>query len=255
MFSTDSRPHFHPHRVYPRRTRLVMGASRIAGVTEALVRWAPRIALNTTPSISEDPGTVEVLSTRLVVCGIPRSGTTYLSRAAEMFLAGDGAVWKSHDPFVGRDFLPRGIPVIITLRPPLEHAIAKAIFHEDPVTPASLARRLALITAWYRLMAREPRHELLRAWDFSDIISDPDYVLRTTLRQSSAAPIDSAAVENHVGDDDARREVASPHTHIPHADRAQLRAHYENFVEDAKVCRYLALTLEAQERVRQNHST
>jgi hypothetical protein len=249
----DARPHFHPHRVYPRRIRLVMAASRVPGATEALVHWTPRIVLNTAPCIHEDPDIGTAQATRLVVCGLPRSGTTYLSRAAEMFLGAEGAVWKSHDPFVHRDFIPWGIPVLITLRPPLENAISKAIYHADPITPGALVRRLALITAWYRLMAREPQHELLRFCEFSDVIKDPHDVLRTVLHGSCSPRIDCSTVVNAVATEDARKELASPQTHIPHMDRAQLRARYEEFADDVKVSRYVTLAQEAQEGVRQNH--
>lgn len=254
MISAHARPHFHPHRVYPRRTRLVMGTSRVAGVTDALLRWTPRLILDSTPISSEDPRTSDVRSTRLVVCGLPRSGTTFLTRAGEIFLGGRGSVWKSHDPFVGRDFLPSGVPVIVLLRAPLETAISKAIFHEDQVTATSLMRRLALTTTWYRLMAHEPPHELLRAWDFAEVVADPSFVLESTLHQRSAAPLEAAAVVQEVSSDDEHQGVTSPQTHIPHADRTRLQARYESFAENARVHRYLSLALEAQEEVRHNHT-
>ena len=254
MSTQTERPHFHPHRVFPRRTRMVMAAARVPSLTETLLRWTPRLAFDETVSATEDPGFPDVQATTLVVCGVPRSGTTYLGRAAEAFLGSGGGVWKSHDPFVARDFLPWGVPVVITLRPQLETAISKAIYHGDSVSSTSLVRRIALTTAWHRLVAREPRHALMRAWDFAEFTTNPSHVLQTTLGRSSSAPLDAAEVAAAVSEEDTRNQVILEQTHTPRASRALIRAQYEDFIRDEKVQRYLALALEAQGRVRENHA-
>jgi hypothetical protein len=233
---------------------MVMVATRVPSMAKALLRWTPRLAFDDTVSTTEDPGFPDVEATSLVVCGVPRSGTTYLGRAAEAFLGSGGGVWRSHDPFVARDFLPWGVPVVVTLRPPLETAISKAIYHGDPVTATSLVRRLALTTAWHRLVAREPHHELMRAWDFADFTTNPSHVLQTTLGRPSSVPVDAAEVAAAVYEEDTRHRVLLEQTHTPRASRALIRAKYEDFIRDGKVQRYLALALEAQEKVRQNHT-
>lgn len=254
MTTTPSRVHFHPQRVFPRRARLMMGLAQVPGMAEALIRYAPGLALERTRIASEDPAEGDLQATSLVVCGVPRSGTTFLASAAKTFLGGQGRVWKSHDPFVVGDFVPLGVPVVITLRPPLDTAVSKAIYHNDPVSPTSLVRRLALTTAWHRLMARQARHELVRAWNFTDVIADPERVLQSTLHRSASVPLNVKAVVSDVGEIDTQHRQSMQQTHIPHQGRHLLRARFEEFADDRRVRRYLALALEAQERVRRNHT-
>lgn len=229
-------------------------ASRVPGLTERVLFLGGGFLQDQTPSSSEDPTVEDILATSLVVCGVQRSGTTYLSRAADTLLDGSGRVWKSHDPFAPRDFLPYGIPVIITLRDPLATAISKATYHGDALTPRSLCRRLDLVTTWYRLVAHEPRNPLLTTADFDEFTDYPATCLQRPLKDRVTTNVSAGDVLSRVELIDSQQNLDSSQTHTPHPERLDRRSRLEDFTEQPSVRRHLGRALEALERVRQNHA-
>jgi len=252
--ASHMRPRFHCHRLYPRYAPMVRMMSRVPGLTEKVLFLGGGLLQDQTRSSSQDPTVEDVHATSLVVCGVQRSGTTFLARAAEVLLDGTGGVWQSHDPFVSRDFLPHGIPVIVTLRDPLESAISKATYHSDAVTSQSLCRRLDLVTTWYRLIAHEPPHPLLTTSEFEEFTVAPAACLASLLGNEVLTSVSANDVLTRVELTDSDRDIDSSQTHIPHPERLDRRSRFEELADDATVRRHLGRALEAMERVRQNHA-
>jgi len=192
-------------------------------------------------------------STLLVVCGVQRSGTTFLAQAAKAAADGTGTIWHSHNPFVPRDFLPHDVPVIIALRDPLTCAISKATYHDDPVSPRALCRRLDLVTAWCRFMAREPRNPLMSVAEFEEFTADPGETLARLPRFRTLETVGARDVIARVAARDAAGDTPGYQTHLPHPDRLRRQARFEAFTDHASVRRHLGMAHDAQERVRQNH--
>ena len=251
---TTTRPRFHPHRTYPQRTALLRATSQIPGATAALLRLCPGLIMDRVPCSLEDPHDEHLHGTRLAICGLPRTGTTFLSRAARDYLGSAQQVWKSHDPFMPRDFISRGIPVVITLRPVWDTAISKSIYHGDPISRDALVQRLSLITTWHRLMGQERSHPLMRAWNFETFTVDPQSTLERTLPATVGGRVDPVAVVAAVSATDDHEHISASQAHTPSQDRRALRARYETYAADSKIQRHLAIAVEAQERVRQNHA-
>jgi len=240
--------------MYPRYVALTRATSRLPGLTEWVLSLVGGLLQDQTPSSSQDPTIEDVQTTSLVVCGVQRSGTTFLARAAEVLLNGTGRVWQSHDPFAPRDFLPHGIPVIVTLRDPLESAISKATYHGDAVTSQSLCRRLDLVTTWFRLIAHESPHPQLMTSEFEEFTVAPAACLASLLGNEVLTSVSAKDVLTRVESIDTQQRLDSSQTHIPHPDRLDRRSRFEELADDATVRRHLGRALEAMERVRQNHA-
>lgn len=228
-------------------------AARQAGLTEALLRWAPSITIDRAFSASENPGPRDLASAQVAICGVPRSGTTFLGRAADVFLGDPGAAWKTHDPYIWMDFIPQGKPVIIALRDPLDTAVSKVIYHGDEVTPVALMRRLALTTAWLRIMARQPHHDLMRVCEFADFTADPQGTLEARLQLQPVGPVIAGAIRADVDAEDRHHGVDTLQSHGPNDRRDGVIDTCLAFADHRSVRRRIKQAVEAQERVRQNH--
>lgn len=253
MRERSTRAQFYGHRIYPRFTGLIRVTSQVPGLTETVLALGSGLLQDLTPSSSENPTADQIRSTLLVVCGVQRSGTTFLAQAAEAAADGAGIIWHTHDPFVPRDFLPHDVPVIIPLRDPLACAISKATYHNDPVSPQALCRRMDLVTAWCRLIAHEPRNPLISVVEFDEFTADPDTALAPLLRFRTFETVGASTAITRVASRDTERDTPCYHTHLPHPDRLERRARFEAFTDHASIRRHLDMALDAQERVRQNH--
>jgi hypothetical protein len=253
VVSPSLRPRFHAHRLYPRFAGLTRVASRAPSVNVAVLALGGRLLQDTSTCASEELTFEEAQSINLVVCGLERSGTTFLTHAARARVGDSMRVWKTHDPYSPRDFLPRGVPVIVTLRSPLDTAISKATYHGDPSTPKALCRRLDLVTTWLRLFAREAGGPNLTLAEFDDFVADPAHVLDRAAVPLPITNVTTADVTAQVDSSDVQLGLDSRQTHTPNQHRFERRSSFEAFVDDAAVRRRLALAVEAMDSVRRRH--
>lgn len=251
---SSSRPTFHGHRIYPRYAPLVRASCRYPSLTPWLLRMGRGFLQDQTASSSEDPGLDDRRATRIVICGVQRSGTTFLAQAAEILLEAPGRVWHSHDPWIARDFIPHGIPVIVTVRDPLDSAVSKAVYHSDAPTAQALCRRIDLVTAWYRLVAHEPRSPLLTIAEFGEFTQYPQKSLADIMPTPVAVDMTTHDIRARVEWIDRHQHLDSEQTHLPHTDRLERQAQFQEFANVPSVQRRLAQARDAQERVRQNHT-
>lgn len=195
-----------------------------------------RLILDPFVSFSENPLPADLDCARIGVCGFPRTGTTFLLKAANVYLGDSSSAWKNHDPYAIRDFSARGIPVLLSLRDPLDAALSWAIYHGDAPSVEAITHRLDLFTAWHRIARREVRGARVVAADFDVFTRDPApliaSVVTDVLLQESPATI-----SEEVARDNSNDALGSHASNTPSEARQRIKQQYADLTDHPRVQR------------------
>jgi len=202
---------FHPHRLAPRYSATFAAASRIPGGVEALSLTLGRIAFDGVKATSESPSPADMERVRFVVCGFPRTGTTYAVATLEGGLAQSETGWHTHDVLAIDSYCRAEVPVIITLRTPVDTVASWSTYHGDAPSPSHIKRRLRTYEAWHRRLVRWLPHSGIVGLHFETLTTPPSAHVGARIRQS-----------------DATCGIGPMQQHLPHGDRAVLLdAHHD----------------------------
>lgn len=196
MASPDA--HFHPHRLYPSFGPAFATASRISGGLTAVSRILGSVAFDPAGSDTENARPEDLAAAEVVVCGFPRTGTTFIQNAVTSALDDERACWKNHDPLAVRRYAHAGIPTWLTLREPASTVVSWSLYHRDVPSTRLLARRLAVYAAWHREALRLLRLPGVVIIDFDEFAADPASVILRQLGHATAARVSASLVSAHI---------------------------------------------------------
>jgi hypothetical protein len=141
------------------------------------------IAMSHTRSTTENPTALDIELARIVVCGFPRTGTTFLQTAIQDVFEDSTACWKNHDVLGIPRYLKAGIPTVVTLRDPLDTAVSWSIYNQDRPNPALLAHRLTTYALWHEQVLHYMHSRLLRLKRFDDFREHPFETMSPVLKK------------------------------------------------------------------------
>ena len=200
---------FHPHRLAPRYSALFAYASRVPWGLEAACKGVGWLAFDGIRTTSETPETSTLPDLGFVVCGFPRTGTTYAQALLGSHLATGQRSWHTHDVLAIDSYHRAGLPVVVTLRDPIDTVASWSTYHGDTPSPTSITRRLRAYEAWHRRLTQWVPHVSLVGMHFE-----------------SFTQFKSPDVASRVNEEDKNRRLDPLQQHLPHRDRdVLLNAH------------------------------
>jgi hypothetical protein len=234
----QGRPNFHPQRVFPRYASVVRASSRLPVGISLTQRALGKFILDPFVSFSENPRPEDLQRTKIGICGFPRTGTTFLLKAVDIYIGRPGSGWKNHDPYTIRDFNAVSVPAIVTLRDPGDACISWAIYHGDAPSVSGLNHRLSLFIAWHRVMLREARRSPVVFAEFIDFTRSPLTLLSQLCPSGQASPRRDEVMKAVQQDNalDSRNERMA---NMPSPRRDALKQEYLSLLEQRSVMRNL----------------
>ena len=222
--------HFHPQRLKPRYVSALARLSKAPGGLPMATRVFAPIAFDRATSTTENPTLCELQQAEIVVCGFPRTGTTFLQAVVNEAFGRSSACWKNHDVLGIRRYMRMGIPSIVTLRDPLDTAISWSIYNRDEPNATMLARRLDAYSLWHENVLPHLESRLLRLKPFADFREHPMETLNPLLQalavSDEVAFADVNTILTRIDQDNHADHIALEHANVPHPDRTALKAPY-----------------------------
>jgi hypothetical protein len=231
--------HFHPQRVFPGYAAGFDWASRIPNGLALTSRVLAPLAFDGAPSGSENARPSDLSAARVVVCGFPRTGTTFMQQALAAVLGSSSRCWKNHDVLALPGYLEYGLPVLVPLRRPQATVVSWAIYHGDAPSAEALLRRLHAYLAWHREFRRHADDPGVRVIDFQRFSIDPAGVLERVLPEDDRADVladvtvEDIAAAVHTSNLAARLDVS--HRHTPSSQRDALKADYRSVLDNRRL--------------------
>lgn len=231
--------HFHPQRLLPRYAGLVSRTAQLPRGLPVSMALLGRLVNSSDKSATENPTPLELDLARVVVCGFPRTGTTFLQAAIQDAFEDPTACWKNHDVLAIPRYLNAGIPTVITLRDPLSTAISWSIYNSDQPTEKLLAARIQTYSVWHEQALRYLGSRLLRLKRFEDFREHPfetlSPVLQRIAREEELHHIDSEFVECDLEHRNAEQGISSRQGNTPSILRVPLRNQYLALTDSSRV--------------------
>jgi hypothetical protein len=222
--------HFHPQRLLPRYSGLISRLSRSPGGLKFYLAPLGPLVNSHEHSTSENPTSLDLELARVVVCGFPRTGTTFLQTAIQDVFEDSTACWKNHDVLAIPRYLRRGIPTVVTLREPLATAVSWSIYNADEPKETLLAGRLLTYASWHEQIPRYLESRLLRLKRFEDFRDHPFEILSPVLQQIAAEEelhhVDARQINEELEHSNAEHGISVLHGNTPSIDRRELREQY-----------------------------
>lgn len=222
--------HFHPQRLLPRYSGLVSILSRVPGGLKYTLGPLGPLVYSHERSTSENPSFLDLELARVVVCGFPRTGTTFLQTAIQDVFEDSTACWKNHDVLAIPRYLRRGIPTVVTLREPLATAVSWSIYNADEPKESLLAGRLLTYASWHEQVPRYLESRLLRLKRFEDFREHPFETLSPVLQQIAAEEelhhVDANLINEELEHSNAENGISILQGNTPSSDRRELRDRY-----------------------------
>ena len=253
---------FQPQRVYPRYGRAIETASHVEFGVSALLGLFGRVLMDgqsgrrVEGTLSKSP----TVASRVVVCGFPRTGTTFLTSAIGMAQGTPCRCARTHDVLDPAQLCRLGSTAVLTLRDAAQTVASWSLYHRDPLSSQRLRSRLAIFTAWHRLALRAVERMDLAVLHFSAFTQDPawavEQVLCAATGQAAHVAIDPVAAAQRVSAQTHQGALALEHRNLPSEDRSALLAPYQELLGDVTLAKPVAranavvalLSLHAQTR-------
>lgn len=214
-------------------------ASRVPGGLRLASFLTETLAFDESPSATENPTGQDLASAYIVVCGFPRTGTTFIQGAVNRALEDDRACWKNHDPLAMPLYAAAGIPTMVTLRPPIDAVVSWSLYNHDEPSAELMAWRFATYTAWHREALRATRSPWVTVIDFDAFCADPIGLLDDVLGRPHATTVTSAQVAQHVRASNEVSGLPLRHGHVPDPRRTALRIPFVDLLDERPVRRAL----------------
>jgi hypothetical protein len=181
-------------------------------------------------STSENPTSLDIELSRVVVCGFPRTGTTFLQTAIQDVFEDSTACWKNHDVLGIPRYLKAGIPTVVTLREPLDTAVSWSIYNQDRVDADLLAHRLNTYAIWHEQVLHYLHSRLLRLKRFDDFREHPfetmSPVLQQIAREEELHHVDAEFVQNDLERKNLEQGLLISRANLPSGERHEQRQRY-----------------------------
>lgn len=201
------------------------------------------VAFDKSTSTTENPSLQDLQQAEVVVCGFPRTGTTFLQAVIAEAFGRSTACWKNHDVLGIRRYMRVGIPTIVTLRDPLDTAISWSIYNRDEPSAAMLAHRLDAYSLWHENVLPHLESRLLRLKSFADFREHPMETLNPLLQalavSDEVAFADAATVLTRVDNENNHDRIALERANVPHPDRTALKAPYRALTDSPRLAAHL----------------
>jgi len=244
---------FHPQRVFPRYSAGFDLSSRVPGGLSVASRLMASLAFDGTPSASENAKQADLAAARVVVCGFPRSGTTFMQQAISRVLGSTAQCWKNHDVLAIPSYLEYGLPVLVPLRRPRAAVVSWSIYHADYPSVQAMTHRLHAYVAWHREFLRHSGDPGVRVIDFHTFVADPVWVLDLVLPDDDKADVLSSitadAIVSLVDQDNLSASLDLAHGNTPHPDRDALKSAYHELLDDRRLRSILGRAEELHEKL------
>jgi hypothetical protein len=214
-------------------------ASRAPRGLEAAADLLGPLAFDPAPSDTENARQSDLTRAALVICGFPRTGTTFIQSAVNQALDDPDACWKNHDPLAVPRYAQAGIPTWITLREPAPTIASWSLYHHDAPSVGRLAQRLAVYSAWHRQVRRALVLPLVTVVDFAAFSRDPEDAIVTHLGHHATERVSVASVAQQVHSSNTRASMSVHQSNVPDARRDVLKEPYWELLADRRLRRRL----------------
>jgi hypothetical protein len=194
-------------------------------------------------STSENPTALEIELSRVVVCGFPRTGTTFLQTAIQDVFEDSTACWKNHDVLGIPRYLKAGIPTVVTLREPLDTAVSWSIYNHDRPDAALFTHRLTTYAMWHEQVLEYLHSRLLRLKRFDDFREHPFETMNPVLQQIAQEEelhhVDAEFVQHDLEVRNLEQGISVSQANLPAAERRAQRQKYLALTSSRRVARAL----------------
>jgi hypothetical protein len=193
--------HFHPQRLFPRYSGLFSAASRIPGGLPLASRAFRGLAYDLQPSETENATADDLARVHVVVCGFPRTGTTFMQSAVDLALLRPGSCWKNHDVLALPTYAANGLPILVPIRHPRDTVASWCLYNSDEPTSVAVRRRVRSYMAWHRELKRHLSLEHVVVIDFADFTTDPYRLLTRLLPNVTVADLGTELTQSLIAAD------------------------------------------------------